>query len=326
MIVLLAAAWSAAAVSPAGKYVTAQLIAESDRPQPGRTILVGFRMVPKPGWHGYWSNPGEAGIAPTVRWSAPTGVKFGPLLHPAPTLLSYGGVDSYVHSGPHVLLARMIVGDGVALGTPLDVTASLNWAACTETMCVPERAKLTLRLLAGDGEWSADAAALRAARDRLPAPVGPGHYSVEGGKLTLALPVTAKLDLRSARFFPDANGFFDASRASARAQPGELLIKAPITGAVPSSPSGVVSDGLKAYRLAFRKVPHAMTAGPVPAAANDDVAPQNQAQASEAAAPPKPDGVPQRPASPHPALWGVLLMAIVLVGVILFRRVQRPRI
>ncbi|HJP68820.1 MAG TPA: protein-disulfide reductase DsbD domain-containing protein, partial [Sphingomicrobium sp.] len=65
------------------QHIDVRLITESNTPRPGHGIFLGLQMTPQPGWHGYWSNPGEAGLAPAVKWTAPSGVHFGPLQHPA---------------------------------------------------------------------------------------------------------------------------------------------------------------------------------------------------------------------------------------------------
>ena len=51
----------------ATRYIDVELIADSVQPRPGHAALIGFRMVPEPGWHSYWSNPGEAGFPTTVK-------------------------------------------------------------------------------------------------------------------------------------------------------------------------------------------------------------------------------------------------------------------
>lgn len=250
LALLLAFASPSAAADPA-KYIRAELIAESMTPRPGGTMIVGIRMMPRPGWHGYWSNPGDSGFAPSVRWAAPPGVKFGPLLHPAPTLLKVSGMSSFVHEGPHVLLARMTVPRSIARGTAIPVTAALNWAACTATQCVPLRATLRLSLRAGDGAPGADAAAARAAARKLPRAAPNGRMAVAGPTLRLLLPASLRLDPRRTRFFPDANGVIDAAASRAAMKGGTIVISAPRRGAVPGKISGVVSDGRSAYRLTF---------------------------------------------------------------------------
>jgi DsbC/DsbD-like thiol-disulfide interchange protein len=233
------------------RYMSADLIAESLQPVPGSSTLVGFRMRPRPGWHSYWSNPGDSGIAPTVRWSAPDGVKFGPLLHPAPTLIRANGISSYVHDGEHVLLSRMTVPRTLAPGTPIPVTAELSWAACTATQCVPLHAKLTLALTAGNGSKSADWPLLQTAVRKLPRQARAGSFVADGESIRLLLPASLELNPRTVRFFPDTGETWDTAAARAERLDGTLSISGPVDGTTSGSISGVVSDGRTAYRLNF---------------------------------------------------------------------------
>ncbi|MEO7634294.1 MAG: protein-disulfide reductase DsbD domain-containing protein, partial [Sphingomicrobium sp.] len=202
-----------AAADPA-KYIRAELIAESAVPRPGSSMVIGIRMIPRSGWHGYWSNPGESGFAPSVRWTAPTGVTVGPLLHPAPSLLKVGGLTSFVHEGPHILLARVSIPRSAARGTNLPLSATVTWAACTATQCVPLRTTLKLDLIAGSGTPGTSAAALRAAVRKLPRPAPQGRMTVAGDRVRLQLPPLLHIDPRQTRFFPETGVFAGASGAT----------------------------------------------------------------------------------------------------------------
>ena len=59
-----------------------RLIAETTRPAAGQSVALAFEMTPKPGWHGYWQNPGDAGVETRVAWTLPGGVTAGPLATP----------------------------------------------------------------------------------------------------------------------------------------------------------------------------------------------------------------------------------------------------
>ena len=229
------------------------MIAQTPQPRPGTTILIGIVMDPKPGWHSYWSNPGDAGIAPSAKWTAPAGVTFGPLHHPAPTLARVGEDTSFVHGGRHILLVPMTLSGKMRRGTALPVTAQLVWGSCTDRACVPERATLSLRLVAGSGLPGPDIARLAAAKAKLPKPARPSTYML--GKSTITLRVPSALGLKAARthFFPDSSDFFDAGTAIARTSDRRILITAPFRSKPPYQISGVISDGQKAYRLVFRR-------------------------------------------------------------------------
>jgi len=272
LVIAASASAGAAAAADPSRYMDVKMVAESAEPTPGSRILVGFRFTPRPGWHGYWSNPGDSGIVPTVRWTAPDGVSFGPLLHPAPTLLTADGISSFVHEGPHVLLSRMTLDRSLARGTPIPVKADLRWAACTETQCVPLRATLTLDLVAGSGSESMDSPVLAAAARKLPRPADGATFTVDGDHLRLRLPETLQIDANRARFFPDEGGIIDAAAATNSLDGGALTISAVAEGKVPEAIRGVLSDGRNAYRLTFERTaaePPVPEAQPAEAAAAD---------------------------------------------------------
>src|SRR5207237_1410434 len=54
-----------------------QLVAEGPAP-PGGEIELALHMRTKPGWHGYWLNPGDAGLPMEVSWQLPKGFAAGP--------------------------------------------------------------------------------------------------------------------------------------------------------------------------------------------------------------------------------------------------------
>lgn len=245
-----AAAGSAAATRP--HFIDVQLIAESIVPKAGQTVLLGLEMTPQRGWHGYWSNPGQSGLAPVVKWTAPKGVHFGPLQHPAPELLSAMGLTSYVHSGPHILVVRMTLPRGLPPGTALPIAADVNWAACSDRLCVPEKARLSLRMNVGRGSDSPQAVLLRAALAKEPMRAVGGSFSIRGGQITLSLPSSLTLQPARARFFPDQNGYWNPIKAKAvSARP--LALASPAGGKAPNVITGVVSDGSSAYRVRLAK-------------------------------------------------------------------------
>lgn len=238
----------AAAARP--HFIDVKLIAGSNAPRAGETVLVGLEMVPQPGWHGYWSNPGESGLAPVVKWKAPRGIHFGPLEHPAPTLLNVMGITSYVHAGPHVLLARMSSDRNLPTGTVLPVIADVTWAACSDKLCVPEKARLSMHMRVGNGSPSPEVGILRNALTRIPRRLGAGSFTAGGGRIVLRLPSSARLQPAGMRFFPDANGYWDAVKA--RPVSGRpLTLVSPARGKPPKVITGVVSDGSSAYQVSF---------------------------------------------------------------------------
>jgi len=93
---------------------------------PGDTFRVGVRLQMAPGWHVYWRNPGEAGMASEVRFSAP-GLAFEALAWPAlqvlrspdGSIVTYGYADEVVLFAP--AKAVSLSGQRVRLSAVADV-------------------------------------------------------------------------------------------------------------------------------------------------------------------------------------------------------------
>jgi DsbC/DsbD-like thiol-disulfide interchange protein len=237
----------------ANPHADVSLLSETNQPRPGSTFLVGIRIVPAPGWHSYWSNPGDSGIAPTIQWKAPPGLRFGPLLHPAPTLLNVSGIISYVHAGEHILLVRVRADSTLKRGTSLPIQARLIWATCSESLCVPQRTTLGLNLRVGDAMQNSLAIGLRQAVQKLPHQLAEGVFRIRGGLIGMEVPKTAQVDLAQATFFPISNGIVAASSLRVHIARGKTEILGRAMDNAASRISGVLTDGKRSYTLSFRK-------------------------------------------------------------------------
>jgi len=90
------------------KGITASLVAEGPAP-PGGEVELAIRMIPAPGWHGYWQNPGDAGLPMEVKWQLPPGFAAGPLRYPVPGRLTVADLMNYVYERDYAVLVRLKV-------------------------------------------------------------------------------------------------------------------------------------------------------------------------------------------------------------------------
>lgn len=254
---------SAQAQPPSSNRISLSALAETPTPAPGRRTRIAFRMEPQQGWHGYWSNPGDSGVPPTVTWTAPPGVTFGELQHPAPTVLQVIGLASYVHAGPHTLLADMTLPAGIAKGTPILVTARVNWLACSDSLCVPEEATVRFNLTAGDGAADPSQRALfRSALAALPRSVRDAALvERDGERLKILAVLPGPIDVGRARLFPIADTAFAAS-APQSVRRTDLGLEFTIGGSgnLPRSLAAVLSDGRRSYSIEARAAAGAASA------------------------------------------------------------------
>ncbi|HEY0117098.1 MAG TPA: protein-disulfide reductase DsbD domain-containing protein [Allosphingosinicella sp.] len=225
-LTLFAAAPAAAQPLAGGNNIAAELVAESLAPAPGEVVTLAFSFRPRPGWHGYWLNPGDAGAPTRVEWSLPPGAAAGELRYPVPSPLLISGLMNHVFEGPHALLVDLRLPPGLAPGTRLPLRARVDYLACTDQICVPERADLALELRVGDGAIPAERRArFDAWRAALPRPLGAeGTFAVEGDRLRVALPLPATSELDGAYLFPATADAIRYSAAQSVSRNGDALV------------------------------------------------------------------------------------------------------
>ena len=130
---------------------TVSLVSDTDSVSPGTPFRIGLRFRLTPGWHTYWRNPGDAGVAPELDLTLPKGAVAGPIAWPAPQRVTEGPLMTYAYTG-EVLLPLTVT---PASSTPASnnanttITADARWLVCKQ-ICVPEQAHFRLDLPAGD--------------------------------------------------------------------------------------------------------------------------------------------------------------------------------
>jgi thiol:disulfide interchange protein DsbD len=183
-------------MDPTAALVTATLLSSHAAVSPGQELWLGLRLEVAPGWHVYWDNPGDSGMATSVDLSAP-GLRVGPIRWPAPALLpAAGGLWNQGYEGEVTLLLPAWVDAADPSG--LSIRGEARWLVCRADQCVPGQADLALDLPPGQ---ATPTGALDHAVAALPIPT-PLQATSEG--LAALLPATGPLTLFSSRAMLDA--------------------------------------------------------------------------------------------------------------------------
>jgi thiol:disulfide interchange protein/DsbC/DsbD-like thiol-disulfide interchange protein len=164
------------ALAPASDQdpATASLISETRGFVPGQTFTVALRLVQDPGWHTYWRDPGDAGLATTLSFSLPQGVHAGALEWPKPKVFtSAGPLTCYGYEKTALLLVPITV-DADYAADSLTLKAKATWLVCKD-VCLPGKAEpvFTLKRVSANTP-SADAPLFSQVRPHLGQP--PDHY------------------------------------------------------------------------------------------------------------------------------------------------------
>ncbi|XUU60477.1 protein-disulfide reductase DsbD family protein [Erythrobacter sp. HA6-11] len=177
----------------------AELVAEAP-PQPGKELMVAlhFRPVAQE-WHGYWSNPGDAGLGMQLEWSLPDGWEAGEQLYPVPQRLVISSLMNHIYEGDYAVLVPISVPDDYVAGTPVELSLKAQWLACTDQICVPEQGEFALSLSDGSDASDARFATWRAALAPMLDSVG--AFEVTENFLRLSIPVPSAVELADPHVF-----------------------------------------------------------------------------------------------------------------------------
>jgi DsbC/DsbD-like thiol-disulfide interchange protein len=249
LCVLLAAAGGAAPPPARGQahartpQVAASVVPEARSIRPGSPLRVAIRLAIAPGWHLYWTNPGESGIPTDVRWMAPAGFAAGPIQWPYPKRMELAGVVVHAYEGEVVLLGEILPPRDLVPGKPVEISARIRWGVCRE-VCIPQETRLSFSLPVEDRPARPSAPWMRmaaAASLRMPQPV-PGwtlRAELEQGELVLRVthPEEGRLPRGLITFFPaDPVVLAVAVSVIPRRVGKELILRMERPGSVPQDP------------------------------------------------------------------------------------------
>jgi DsbC/DsbD-like thiol-disulfide interchange protein/cytochrome c biogenesis protein CcdA len=276
IVIWLAAALALAGLTPAladslppaaPQHIRAALVPERAG-APGETITLALVMQPAPDWHGYWSNPGDAGLAPTLDWTLPKGASAGAMQFPVPQTLLVAGLMNHVYAHDFAILIPFTLPRDARPGTTLPISAKAQWLACSATICVPEDAvlKTTVAVVAPGAQSPADPrfAKWRAA---LPAPLDqPAHVIATATGYRLAIPFPAGAAITNPHVFIGTDGVIDYAAPQSFSRNGDRLVIELARTKTPGGPNPAALPGVLSLGGDLGGISFAAQPGPVPAA------------------------------------------------------------
>ena len=126
---------------PPQDLVQADLVFENTAIQPSQPFWAGVHLKMKEGWHTYWHNPGDAGLATKLTWTLPKDLEAGPIEWPYPQKFYLGKFVNYGYKGEVLLLTRITPKEKAFLGDRANIQVQVEWLACEE-VCIPGEATL----------------------------------------------------------------------------------------------------------------------------------------------------------------------------------------
>jgi thiol:disulfide interchange protein DsbD len=239
--------------SPPAHHTKVRLVSRENAAVAGQPVDVAIVLESEPGWHTYWRNPGDAGMATSVTWTLPKGWKAGELQWPAPRLFKEKEIATFGYGGTAVLLSRL-EGEWERPGGTLAFRATVDFLECRE-VCLPGTETVTLELAVKHlGAAATNAALFVEARSRLPADATGWLATARWSKdATLVVDVTTppsvKIGAAEVRFFPHDAGVIEPSAEARLTERGKNGYSVELTPArMPASPAPPMLEGVLVSR------------------------------------------------------------------------------
>lgn len=206
--------------------IKAQLQSETDDPAPGSTFTIAIVMTPDEGWHGYWENPGDAGVGLQLNWTLPDGISAGKPRFPIPEKLIISDLMNFTYEGQHSFLIDFEIDESIDLGTAIPISVEADWLACTDRICVPERDTLSMTLYAGQGTiTSTNTQRFGEYRSKLAVPLDQkATYQIKGKEIAIAIPLPSDAKIENPYFFPKVDQLINYQAQQRITRDGDMMI------------------------------------------------------------------------------------------------------
>jgi thiol:disulfide interchange protein DsbD len=253
---------------PASSVVTtaqvrAELVAHAPQGvKAGEPLLLGLLLQHQPGWHTYWLNAGDSGLATQLNWTLPNGLQAGNTLWPIPHMIRVGDMVNHGFEGQVLLGAPVQVDKGfVAKSSSVKIQLQASWLVCKQE-CIPQEGKFEIQLPMA-GSTASHAAAFEALLAAQPQALQPSPQTTQLSDKGLALRLQGlptSLQGQPLQLFAEstevlASGL-GADTLAGKWQGADYVLQAPLHAMRSSEPSTLgllvvsgLGDQAKAWRL-----------------------------------------------------------------------------
>lgn len=216
------------------KPVGIRFVREVNKITPDSTFSVGILFSIQPGWHVYYKNPGESGLATNVAIAANEQVAIGDMQWPVPEkFISAGDVVGYGYSDSLLLTFPVHIARDILHGREIVFSGEATWLACSATLCVPGKATFKERVLVGQTRTGAGTEVFQAWKTRYPKNVSDidaikdisANADRSGDRITLSLVINWNEAISDPLWIPDGqNGFLFAEQKLERGAGVDTLV------------------------------------------------------------------------------------------------------
>ena len=231
------------------------LKSETQSIQADSPFWIALDLEIEPGWHAYWKNPGEAGMAPQLEWTLPEGFNVQALEWPYPSRFNLGEATAFGYSNKAILLAK-IAPPSKLTQDRAEIKVDLKWVVCNDETCLPGFSTDSLSLTISDEApqiKSEEAAYFEEARGHIPKKSVPLKTEQKQSIVETLLDAqdASETEVAEADFFPERHGVSRKVKVAVSQEP-EKGSQVKLSYSIDPSGEplkGVLVVGKKAYEL-----------------------------------------------------------------------------
>lgn len=134
-------------ITPYGSF---EVIVDHNVLNPGGTLWVALKADLDDGWHLYWRNPGDSGLAPKFEWQLPTGVTAGDIAWPTPSFIAVGPLVNIGYEGKATLAVPLTISSPYTSSSSVLASLHVNLLVCKED-CIPYEHTFSFSFIVRDG-------------------------------------------------------------------------------------------------------------------------------------------------------------------------------
>lgn len=213
------------------EHLTAELTGLNPQGMPkvavGGETTLGLVLTMEEHWHVYWTNAGDSGEPPAIKWTLPEGLTAGPLQFPPPTRLPLGPLMDFGYEDQVAFPITLTAAPGMKPGKQ-HLDAQVSWLVCS-SQCFPGKAHLGIdvEVVAGPVAEPPLVGALGEAIKNLPQPL-PATMSAKAVADAKQILVTLKTGTREtdAALYPyDQDVIANAADQGVEPQPDGVSVR-----------------------------------------------------------------------------------------------------
>ena len=178
---------------------------------PGDVFHIAIEITPDEGWHGYWENPGDAGLKLSVNWDLPEGIEIGDLQFTTPHLIPFEEIVTYGYEGEFTVIAEAKADENM-IASDLRIGGDAFWLVCSDALCVPQEAKIGFNQEIGESKIDVRVDTIvKAAKDDMPEfAIWPSNFYTDGENFNVKTEIPVEYPvIESAYLFPHTEGMME---------------------------------------------------------------------------------------------------------------------